>query len=84
MSLDHKLVADLRQRREAIRLGGGAEKMTARRGKGLMNARERIDALCQHTPFRKPALMCVPALRPWRQMAWWSVPATSMAVWSRS
>ncbi len=53
MSLDTKLVADLRHRREAIRQGGGADKLAARRAKGLMSARERVEALCQPHTFQE-------------------------------
>ena len=39
------LLEDMRRRREEILAGGGAEKLAQRRAKGLMSARERLDAL---------------------------------------
>ncbi len=53
MSLEKKLVDELRGRRARIRAGGGADKLAARRDKGLMTARERIDALCQPHTFQE-------------------------------
>ena len=46
-------MTSLRERREAIRRGGGADKLAARREKGLLNARERIGALCQDHTFQE-------------------------------
>lgn len=46
-------MTSLRERREAIRRAGGADKLASRREKGLMNARERIDALCQPYTFQE-------------------------------
>ncbi len=43
----------LRQSRERIRAGGGTDKIAARHEKGLMSARERIDALCQAHTFQE-------------------------------
>ena len=53
MALDRKLVEALRERRSKIRAGGGADKLAARRDKGLMTARERIEALCQPHTFQE-------------------------------
>ena len=53
MGLEHKLIEELRERRSKIRAGGGAEKLAVRRGKGLMSARERIEALCQPHTFQE-------------------------------
>ena len=53
MGLDKKVVDELRERRERIRAGGGADKLAARRNKGLMTARDRIDALCQPHTFQE-------------------------------
>ena len=53
MALDRKLVEALRERRAKIRAGGGADKLAARRDKGLMTARERIEALCQPHTFQE-------------------------------
>ena len=53
MGLDRKLVEELRERRAKIRAGGGADKLAARRDKGLMTARERIQALCQPHTFQE-------------------------------
>ena len=53
MTLADKLKDDLRQRRQRIRAGGGAEKMAARRDKGLLTARDRVEALCQPHSFQE-------------------------------
>jgi acetyl-CoA carboxylase carboxyltransferase component len=53
MGLEQKLIEELRERRSKIRAGGGAEKLAVRRGKGLMSARERIEAFCQPHTFQE-------------------------------
>jgi len=53
MGLEQKLIEELRERRSRIRAGGGPEKLAVRRGKGLMNARERIEAFCQPHTFQE-------------------------------
>ncbi len=53
MTSTRYLVEDLRQRREKIRAGGGADKLAARRDQGLLTARERIEELCQPHTFQE-------------------------------
>lgn len=53
MGIERKLLEELRERRLKIRTGGGPEKLGARRDKGLMNARERIEAFCQPHTFQE-------------------------------
>ncbi len=48
MAIDPNLLKELADRRNAARLGGGADKLEARRKKGVMTARDRLDAL--YTP----------------------------------
>ena len=48
MAIDPRLLTELADRRSVARLGGGADKLEARRKKGVMTARERLDAL--YTP----------------------------------
>jgi len=47
------LLENLRRRREAILAGGGADKLAQRREKGLMTARERLDALFEEATFQE-------------------------------
>ena len=47
------LLEDMRRRREEILAGGGAEKLAQRRAKGLMSARERLDALFDEATFQE-------------------------------
>jgi acetyl-CoA carboxylase carboxyltransferase component len=47
------LLEDMRRRREEILAGGGAEKLARRRAKGLMSARERLDALFDEATFQE-------------------------------
>ena len=42
---------DLDTRRRAVRAMGGAAKLQARRARGILNARERIDLLCEPGTF---------------------------------
>jgi acetyl-CoA/propionyl-CoA carboxylase carboxyl transferase subunit len=44
---------ELRQRREAARLGGGEDRIEAQHAKGKMTARERIDYLLDEDTFRE-------------------------------
>ncbi len=53
MGLERKLIEELLARRSKIKTGGGPEKLAARRDKGLMNARERIEAFCQPHSFQE-------------------------------
>ncbi|MDR0902540.1 MAG: acyl-CoA carboxylase subunit beta, partial [Opitutaceae bacterium] len=45
MAIDPALLEQLRKHRETALNGGGADKLAARRAKGLLTARDRIDAL---------------------------------------
>jgi propionyl-CoA carboxylase beta chain len=47
MPIQPALLDDLRKRRETARAGGGQDKLDARRKKGVMTARDRLDALFQ-------------------------------------
>lgn len=53
MAIDPKLLEDLRERRRKAMAGGGQEKLEARRAKGLMTARERLDALFEAGSFQE-------------------------------
>ena len=48
-----ELLEDMRRRREAILAGGGVEKFAERRAKGLMTARDRLDALFEEATFQE-------------------------------
>jgi propionyl-CoA carboxylase beta chain len=50
------LLDDLEKRRATARAGGGQDKLDARRKKGLMTARDRIDALYQPGTFQEIGL----------------------------
>lgn len=45
MAIDPKLLKELADRRAAAKSGGGEDKLEARRKKGVMTARDRLDAL---------------------------------------
>ncbi len=51
MAISKQLLKDLRERRKTIMAGGGEDKMEARRKKGLMTARDRLDAMYQPGTF---------------------------------
>ncbi len=53
MTLPLEQLEDLRRRREEILAGGGAEKLARRREKGLMTARDRLDALFEEATFQE-------------------------------
>jgi acetyl-CoA carboxylase carboxyltransferase component len=53
MTLSAELLEDMRRRREEILAGGGKEKLAQRHEKGLMTARERLDALFQEGTFQE-------------------------------
>ena len=53
MTLERTLLEGLQERRSKIRAGGGKDKIAARHEKGLMSARERIEALCQPHTFQE-------------------------------
>ena len=50
-SMDELIVA-LRQKREQVKLGGGADRLAKQREQGKMTARERIDAIVDPTSLR--------------------------------
>ncbi len=51
MALAPELLERLNDRREKVLAGGGKEKLQARRDKGLMTARDRLDALFERESF---------------------------------
>ena len=51
-SILRPLVEDLAERRAAIRLGGGEEKVAKQHDAGKLTARERIDLLCDASARR--------------------------------
>ena len=53
MSLQPQLLQTLRERRAAIEAGGGADKIAERHAKGLLSARERLEALFQPGTFQE-------------------------------
>src|SRR5271166_1060655 len=53
MTLPLEQLEDLRRRHEAVLVGGGADKLAERRKKGLMTARDRLDALFQEDTFQE-------------------------------
>jgi propionyl-CoA carboxylase beta chain len=48
-----KIIAELEQRREAARLGGGQARIDAQHGRGKLTARERIDLLLDPDSFEE-------------------------------
>ncbi len=53
MAIDPKLIEELRTRREVARQAGGADKLAARREKGLLSARERLEVFFQAGTFQE-------------------------------
>jgi len=53
MPIDPQLLKDLEKRRQAAILGGGEDKLNARKEKGLLNARERLEALFDTNTFQE-------------------------------
>ncbi|MDX2080197.1 MAG: acyl-CoA carboxylase subunit beta [Terrimicrobiaceae bacterium] len=51
MAIRKEFLDELQKRRETIQAGGGTDKLEARRKKGLMTARDRIDSLFQPGTF---------------------------------
>ncbi len=51
MAIKKEFLDELKSRREAVLAGGGKDKLEARRKKGLMTARDRLDALFQPGTF---------------------------------
>src|SRR5215475_1914033 len=56
MSLPKPLLEDLQKRRSLARAGGGEDKLEARRKKGVMSARDRLEALFQPGTFLEQGL----------------------------
>jgi len=54
--ISQRALDELERRRAAARAGGGAEKLEARRQKGLMTARERLERLFQPGTFQERGL----------------------------
>lgn len=55
MSMEKK-IAELKERREQLKLGGGADKLDKQREQGKLTARERIDALVDPNTFQEVGL----------------------------
>ncbi len=53
MPIDPKLLADLKERRDAAMAGGGKDKIEKRHEKGMMSARERVLALFDEDTFQE-------------------------------
>jgi propionyl-CoA carboxylase beta chain len=53
MAIKKELLDDLEKRRVTARAGGGADKLEARRKKGIMTARDRLNALYQTGTFQE-------------------------------
>lgn len=53
MTLSAKLLEDMQARRAKVMAGGGEDKQEARRAKGLMTARDRINTLFQENTFQE-------------------------------
>ncbi|HYG25092.1 MAG TPA: carboxyl transferase domain-containing protein [Verrucomicrobiae bacterium] len=53
MAISKALLEELEKKRAAARAGGGEDKLKARRAKGLMTARDRLDALYQSGTFQE-------------------------------
>ncbi|MEX0331802.1 MAG: acyl-CoA carboxylase subunit beta [Puniceicoccaceae bacterium] len=53
MPIDPALLKDLEKRREIALQGGGEEKMMKRKGKGILSARERLEALFDENTFQE-------------------------------
>ena len=51
MAIDPKLLTELAERRARAKAGGGEDKLEARRKKGVMTARDRLDALFNQGTF---------------------------------
>ena len=53
MAINKALLDELEKKRAIARAGGGEDKLKARRDKGLMTARDRLDALYQTGTFQE-------------------------------
>ena len=56
MAIQQSLLDELEKRRAIARDGGGADKLNARRAKGLMTARDRLDALYEPGTFQESGM----------------------------
>jgi propionyl-CoA carboxylase beta chain len=56
MAIPESFLKELRKRRTAAKAGGGEDKLAARRAKGLMTARDRLEALFQPGTFLETGL----------------------------
>ncbi|PTX99053.1 acyl-CoA carboxylase subunit beta [Opitutus sp. ER46] len=56
MAIPKSYLEELQKRREAAYAGGGADKLAERKKKGLLNARERLEALFQPGSFLESGL----------------------------
>jgi acetyl-CoA carboxylase carboxyltransferase component len=56
MTMSPQLIAELRKRRSAIEQGGGNDKVKERRARGLLTARDRLDALFQPGTFQESCM----------------------------
>ena len=53
MAIDKALLEELAERRAKVLAGGGTKKLEARRAKGLMTARDRVEALFEPDSFQE-------------------------------
>ena len=53
MSIKQELLQNLQERRETVRMGGGAERIEKRHAKGLLTARERLDYFFDPDSFQE-------------------------------
>jgi propionyl-CoA carboxylase beta chain len=63
MAISKDILDDLNARREAVFAGGGKDKADARRAKGLMTARERLDRLFEPGTFQEMGTHAAQATR---------------------
>ena len=56
MAIRPEVIKDLYKRRETIEAGGGKDKIAARRAKGLLTARDRLDLLFQPGTFQESGM----------------------------
>ncbi|HUD82793.1 MAG TPA: acyl-CoA carboxylase subunit beta [Candidatus Saccharimonadales bacterium] len=56
MAISNKLLEELNKKRAVARAGGGQDKLDARRKKGIMTARDRIESLFQTGTFQESGL----------------------------
>lgn len=56
MAIQPEVIKDLHKRRRTIEAGGGEDKIAARRAKGLLTARDRLDLLFQSGTFQETGM----------------------------